>query len=150
MIRNQDPVRSFRHQRSDSFSEQLKADHGQPDEAMESRSYSSTTSDCSSMGNRRRSRSISFDDKVTVHPIPPRTAYSERMRNSLWTPLLEMQQMAARNCVEFAAENWDWHQVADERDMVVYEGELVHPVHFVRECNLRRQFVQVMSAQQQD
>ena len=155
VLRNQEasPSRSrsrpLLHKRSDSFSEQLKADHGLLDESMESGSYSSTASTCSSVRSGRR-RSISFDDRVTVHPIPSRSSYSERIRNSLWTPPLEMQRMAARNCVEFAAENWDWRQVMDEKDMVVFEGELVHPIHFVRECSLRRHFFQVMSAQQQE
>jgi hypothetical protein len=76
-------------------------------------------------------RCVSFDAAVTVHPIPLRSQYSNRIRNSLWTPVSELQENAARNCVEFAAENWDWRQAAEDDDMVVYHGEKIHPIHFV-------------------
>lgn len=86
----------------------------------------------SSVGSSgHRSRSVSFDEYVTVVPIPNRNAYSERIRAQLWTPPVEMQENAARNTFEFAAENWDWRQVTDEKDMVDYNGELIHPIHFM-------------------
>lgn len=94
-------------------------------------------------------KSVSFSPSVIVHPIPKHTAYSSRIRETMWTNPTEMQESAARNCLEFAAENWDWRQVADDQDMVSYHGELVHPVHFAHEYNIRRQFCAVMSAQSQ-
>jgi hypothetical protein len=66
-------------------------------------------------------------------------------------PYQELEANAARNIIEFAAENWDWRQVYEESDMVILQGqeEPVHPVHFMKECNMQRQFLLVMSAQQQ-
>lgn len=94
-------------------------------------------------------KAVSFHSAVTVHPIPKHTSYSNRIRETIWTNPMEMQESAARNCLEFAAENWDWRQVAEDHDMVPYQGERVHPIHFCHEYNIRRQFCAVMSAQQQ-
>jgi hypothetical protein len=75
-------------------------------------------------------RSLRFFPTVTVHPIPLHSAYSSRIRNTVWTSAAEMQENVARNCLEFSAENWDWNQVLEDQDMVMYHGEKVHPVHF--------------------
>jgi hypothetical protein len=99
--------------------------------------------------NNNNNKAVTFHTSVTVHPIPKHTAYSNRIRETIWTNPMEMQVSAARNCFEFAAENWDWKQVADDQDMVYYQGERVHPIHFCHEYNIRRQFCAVMSAQQQ-
>ena len=98
------------------------------DVEQDNRNFSSTTV-----------RSVSFDTAVRVHPIPLRSQYSNRIRNSLWTPVSELQENAARNCVEFAAENWDWRQAAEDDDMVVYHGEKIHPIHFLLENDGRQQ-----------
>lgn len=110
---------------------------------------SSSSSDSKPFMMESSERSVSFSPSVTVHPIPKHTAYSSRIRDAIWTKPTEMQESAARNCLEFAAENWDWRQVAEDEDMVYYEGELVHPVHFAHEYNIRKQFCAVMSAQSQ-
>ena len=115
-------------------------------EERSSTSLLSSDSDCS---EEEGERSVSFSPLVTVHPIPKHSAYSQRIRQTIWTPPSEMQENAARNCIEFAAENWDWRQVAEDQDMVYYRGEFVHPVHFAHEYNIRRQFCAVMSAQSQ-
>jgi hypothetical protein len=73
---------------------------------------------------------VHFKPAVTVYEIPSRHDYSRRIQPTLWTPLEELQQNAARNSVEFAAENYDWKQVVHEDDMVVIAGELIHPIHF--------------------
>jgi len=75
-------------------------------------------------------RAVNFNPSVVVHPIPLHTAYSKRIRDTVWTSVSEMEENVARNCLEFAAENWDATQVVDDQDMVLYHGELVHPVHF--------------------
>ena len=75
-------------------------------------------------------RHVHFNVSVTVHPIPLHTAYSRRIRQTVWTSAAEMEENVARNCLEFAAEQWDWRQVLEDEDMRLYHGELVHPVHF--------------------
>jgi hypothetical protein len=133
-----------------SFQEDLKADYGRPAEDPSDISSSSYGSVDSSKSDSSR-RSVSFDNSVLVHPIPARTDYSDRIRPQLWTPVEEMQENAARNCLEFAAEGWDWRTVLDDESMVVVHGERIHPIHFAQQqspqCSLRRQFVTVMSAQ---
>ena len=73
---------------------------------------------------------VHFDSSVTVFCIPSRHDFSNRIASELWTPLEELQENAARNSLEFAAERYDWKQVVTEHDMVVVGNELVHPIHF--------------------
>ena len=73
---------------------------------------------------------VHFDSSVTVLLIPSRHDFSNRIASELWTPLDELQENAARNSLEFAAERYDWKQVVTEHDMVVVGNELVHPIHF--------------------
>ena len=157
--------------RADSFQEHLKADYGKPDTTLIADDATSCTTDsvsevstCGSAGLStspiagKKPRSVSFDSSVTVHPIPRYSDYSSRIRNTIWTSVEEMQESAARNYYEFAAENWDWRQVAEDQDMIIYHGERIHPVHFAMEqeqlqrqqqFSLRNQFFAVLSAQQQ-
>ena len=73
---------------------------------------------------------VRFAPLVTVHLVPSHRAYSNRMRNALW--MTHMGDTIARNSLEFAAENWDWHSVLEEHDMVrTTDGEWVHPVHLL-------------------
>jgi hypothetical protein len=138
----------------DFIRETLHSDFGTASEVLELESLSSLSSSSSSSSPMRRSkdRAVSFDSTVTVYAIPSRSAYSDHIRCSLWISPMELQQNAARNYVEFAAEHWDWRQVTDDKDMIACgAGELVHPVHFAARgdgCNLGRHFLTVMSAQQ--
>ena len=73
--------------------------------------------------------SVRFDPVVIMHPIPSHSAYSSRFRDTIWISGDEMEKSIRRNRIEFAAENWDWHEVVEENDMFCKNGELVHPVH---------------------
>ena len=143
-----------RDSQDESFQVSLKGDGEEESKAADMsfgffRQSSSLSSSAGSQSPPASERCVSFAPAVTVHPIPKHTAYSARIRETLWTNPTEMQESAARNCLEFASENWDWRQVAEDQDMVYYHGELVHPVHVAHEYNIRRQFCAVMSAQQQ-
>ena len=146
------------------FHERLKADYGLPDKTVASSESSSCEDTCSSGSvfssydssvsshSRHNCKSVTFDSAVTVHPIPSRADYSDRIRSVLWHAATEMQENAARNYYEFVAEGFDWRTVVDDEDMVVVGDERIHPVHFAaapQDCSLRRQFVTVLSAQQQ-
>jgi hypothetical protein len=136
---------TLRRGRCQSFKEALKADYGKPDKDL-AKAAAASQSKVTSPGKKC---AVSFDTSVQVHTIPARVDYSKRMRCALWTHPMEMQQNAARNSLEFAAEGWDWRQVADDEDMVIYAGERIHPIHFVQECNLNRHFCSVLAQQQQ-
>jgi hypothetical protein len=123
--------------------ETLKDDYGEPDGTI-------TVNSPPLHSPLREKASVCFGSIVTVHEIPKRTEYSERVKSTIWTPFQELEANVTRNSIEFAAENWDWRQVYEESDMVFLQGqeEPVHPVHFMRECNMQRQFLLVMAAQQ--
>lgn len=53
---------------------------------------------------QKKTKSISFHDDVNVVPIPMRTEYSNRVKTRLWSSVLELQQNARRNTIEFASE----------------------------------------------
>jgi hypothetical protein len=116
----------LRRGRTLSFEETLKADFGRPDRNLIKNNKQQTV-----VSGGSDHSSISFNAVVRVHTIPTRTEYSARIRGTLWTHPLEMQQNAARNSLEFAAEGWDWRNVADDEDMVICAGERIHPIHFV-------------------
>lgn len=121
-----------------SFTEPLKGEEAQEPPLASSLNDSSTSSS---------SASVSFDNSVTVIPIPARSDYSDRIKHVLWTPTDEIQRNAMRNTYEFAAEGWDWQQANEE--MVEYNGELIHPIHFMQEYSMVPHFTAVMAAQQQ-
>jgi len=91
-----------------------------------------------------KSRAVSFNDSVSVHPIPMRKEYSDRIRKELWGDRNETLYSINRNAIEFAAENYDWRQVRE--DLVPCQnGELVHPVHLMHQrCTVQRQFFSYM------
>jgi len=82
--------------------------------------------------NKKKDGGVSFVDTVKVLPIPKRDEYSDRVARRIWSSAVEIQEMAMRNSVEFAAEGWDWRTVTEDDQMYVCSdtGELVHPVHF--------------------
>lgn len=109
----------------------------------------SRSSSFSSNLSEARTRSVSFDESVTVRPIPRYDAYSEGTRRQIWADALETYENARRNSIEFAADHFDWQHAAEEDDFVPTEnGELVHPVHYARQCNMQRNFLLVMAARQ--
>jgi len=106
------------------------------DDADESSSPTSSFTDITAGGPRikkcRKTKSaISFDQLVRVLPIPHHEAYSDRIRNRVWSDRFEIMSNVRRNTIEFAAEGWDWRNVVED-EMLRHcptTGERVHPVH---------------------
>jgi hypothetical protein len=127
-----------------AFNIPLKADHGMPDRRLESSNSLSSLATSpgvhSILEKRVKRGTVCFDASVRVHPIPARSDYSKRMRSVMWISNTEIQQNAARNSLEFAAEQWDVAKVVEDEGMVLYAGERVHPIHFVPESILQQPF----------
>jgi hypothetical protein len=90
---------------------------------------------------------VSFESCVVVHSIPSHIDYSDRVRKALWTEPMEMEQEKIRNYVEFMAEGWDWRQVVEEDEFLVFENQLIHPVHAIRGPSVQERFLMRMKAQ---
>jgi len=54
--------------------------------------------------SQKKKNGVSFVDTVKVLPIPKRDEYSNRIAKRIWNSALDIQEMAMRNSVEFAAE----------------------------------------------
>jgi len=63
-------------------------------------------SSSSSPAPKKQKKNISFDEDVSVIPIPMRTEYSSRVRQRIWSNAVEIHQNAARNTVEFISEGY--------------------------------------------
>jgi hypothetical protein len=82
---------------------------------------------------------VCFHVSVAVQEIPSHRSYSDRIRLALWTPGDELAEQCARNCVEFAYENYNWQTVCE--DFVPFGNEWIHPCHLQRRPCVRRQFL---------
>jgi hypothetical protein len=49
----------------------------------------------------------------------------------MWMLPQERNESLIRNTIEFMSEGCDPSRVLDDEDFVRYQGELVHPVHFL-------------------
>eukprot|EP00980_Cylindrotheca_fusiformis_P007423 scaffold1529_cov86-Cylindrotheca_fusiformis.AAC.13 len=134
---HKDPANAkVRRKRTNSFVEPLKAEADDEDITVQSPPISSSPT-----------AEVSFESRVIVHPIPSHIAYSNRIRNALWTDSEQMKQEMKRNCIEFIAEGWDWKKVVEEDEFFVWDDELVHPVHAMRATNVKDRFLMVMKEQ---
>lgn len=93
--------------------------------------HSNRSTSESDSSTKKGRRSVSFDETVHVLTIPNKDAYSDRIRKFLWTDPHEMIQNATRNSIEFAHENWNWREVANDVEFYVcpVTGEKIHPCH---------------------
>jgi hypothetical protein len=134
---NTEASRVVQQGQEDAFSVTLKGDYGRPDQLLELSkesidSLATSPGDHGILEKHTKRGNVCFDASVKVHPIPARSDYSKRMRSVMWVSSTEIQQNAARNSLEFAAEDWDVSKVVDDKDMVMYGGERIHPIHFVQ------------------
>jgi hypothetical protein len=101
---------------------------------------SSLSSSFSSKGDSSSSKSsgakrCTFNEEVTVCPIPKREEYSKRIKERLWLSAEDMMLNAHRNSVEFAAEGWEWRNTPEDDEMYrcLATNELIHPIHVENE-----------------
>jgi len=90
----------------------------------------SVTSFGSASKKSRSKRRVSLHSDVRVISIPSRTDYPSLVKERLWSSATELSKNAARNTLEFAAEGFNWRNVADDAQMLSSSsGERIHPIH---------------------
>eukprot|EP00980_Cylindrotheca_fusiformis_P008519 scaffold1807_cov140-Cylindrotheca_fusiformis.AAC.11 len=133
----------FNHQHKSAkfFVVPLKGDNGQIDRTLKRNSeplrptyIADHTSSSSRRNNQERIRAVRFQPEVGVHLIPSHTAYSKRLKQTIWVPVEEVGPLMRRNILEFWSENCDPNHVVEE-DCFIPNGdnELIHPAHFIPE-----------------
>lgn len=98
--------------------------------SLESRTGVASSSSSSTVDTPTE-KGVTFNETVSVVPIPMRSDYSHRVRERLWNDVDNILINAQRNAMEFAAEGWDWRTVVEDEYMYrdASTGELIHPVH---------------------
>eukprot|EP00586_Coscinodiscus_wailesii_P002646 CAMPEP_0172491104 /NCGR_PEP_ID=MMETSP1066-20121228/21802_1 /TAXON_ID=671091 /ORGANISM="Coscinodiscus wailesii, Strain CCMP2513" /LENGTH=189 /DNA_ID=CAMNT_0013259963 /DNA_START=43 /DNA_END=609 /DNA_ORIENTATION=- len=109
LLRNAFSIQERLKSHKDDNSQDSHSEHTQAP-AVTSISWASSLTTATSRVSRRTSDdlSISFNDNVSVVPIPMRNEYSDRIRSRLWTNVEEIHENAQRNMIEFAAEGYNW------------------------------------------
>jgi hypothetical protein len=79
-----------------------------------------------------RTYSIRFDSYVKVVEIPNRLSYTSMQRQLMWSGNKAIRENARRNRVEYEWEGSHWHNVVEEEEFLLVDGEKVHPVHALR------------------
>eukprot|EP00586_Coscinodiscus_wailesii_P002970 CAMPEP_0172485778 /NCGR_PEP_ID=MMETSP1066-20121228/13965_1 /TAXON_ID=671091 /ORGANISM="Coscinodiscus wailesii, Strain CCMP2513" /LENGTH=220 /DNA_ID=CAMNT_0013251243 /DNA_START=28 /DNA_END=690 /DNA_ORIENTATION=- len=132
LLRNALPIQERLKAQGDDRNQDINSERT-PAPAATSASWASSLTTTTSRVSRRTSDelSISFNDNVSVVPIPMRNEYSDRVRGRLWTNVEEIHENAQRNLIEFAAEGYNWRDAKEDDEMYVCSatGDLVHPVH---------------------
>lgn len=84
--------------------------------------------------SHKRRRGVSFDNTVSVKPIPNRASYSETTRKEMYSSPEEIRRNFDRNTIEFYYENGDWRNVLEDDYFYTnkYTGEKIHPIHVLR------------------
>jgi len=91
---------------------------------------------------------VTFQKQVSVQYIPDKRQLHNR--EDLWVQKEEFTELFQRNCLEYAADGWNWENATEESEFVHFQNELVHPAHFRGQtCNMQRQFLMNMYAQRQ-
>ena len=83
------------------------------------------------MIKKKTQKKCSFNEVVTVLPIPKREHYSLRIQKLLWPSKSETVSNVSRNLIEFEAEHNDWTQVLEEENFYtcMETGQKIHPIH---------------------
>ena len=82
---------------------------------------------CTSNSNKRRVR---FAAAASVQEIPHHCDYDEETRRSIWMGTREIDTNAKRNRLEYLADGFDYRKVTEEKSMMRWNGELVHPATY--------------------
>ena len=73
---------------------------------------------------------VRFAPTTTVTLIPSYRDYSPEIQNDIWTNTSDIAKEAQRNRVEYLVDGCDPEKVTEERSMMPWKGELVHPATY--------------------
>jgi hypothetical protein len=96
-----------------------------------------STSSCSSASSSlslsdTSSSRITFDETVTVFPVPAIDDTPDDVWQQTWKPRQEVRAHKKRSKKEYAWDGYDWENATEEEDMIrdPETGLLEHPVHY--------------------
>lgn len=80
--------------------------------------------------NKKIQHAVRFEPMVAVYTIPSFRDYPQEIREALWMGTSEIHENAERNRVEFMADGCDYQKATEERGMMWWQGERVHPATY--------------------
>mmetsp|Transcript_9159 Transcript_9159/g.19631 ORF Transcript_9159/g.19631 Transcript_9159/m.19631 type:complete len:300 (-) Transcript_9159:99-998(-) len=97
-----------------------------------STSSCSSASTSSSLSDASSSSRITFDETVTVFPVPTIGDTPNDVWQQTWKPRHEVRAHKKRSKKEYAWDGYDWENATEEEDMIrdPETGLLEHPVHY--------------------
>lgn len=102
------------------------------DSSVASTVSTSSCSSSSSLSDASSSSRITFDETVTVFPVPAIEDTPDDVWEATWKPRQEVRAHKKRSKKEYAWDGYDWENATEEDDMIrdPETGLLEHPVHY--------------------
>ena len=93
-------------------------------------STSTSSMECRPQSPGSQERHVRFSPEVSVREIPSHRDYDDDTRRRIWMGTREIDVNAQRNRMEYLADGCNYQKVTEEKNMMKWNGELVHPATY--------------------